>query len=138
MRAILDSGFLYALADADDSWHSEALAIAQTHQHAELILPIPVLPETLYLIGSRLGHDKMRNFLRELLSWEVQIEPIDKIDLQRTLVILDQYADAHLDFVDATIIALAERLDITHVFTVDRRDFSLVRPKHCNAFTILP
>jgi predicted nucleic acid-binding protein len=36
------------------------------------------------------------------------------------------------------IVAIAERLNITRVLTLDRRDFQLIRPKHCSAFEILP
>ena len=52
--------------------------------------------------------------------------------------ILLQYSDAKLDFVDTLIVALAERLNITRVLTLDRGDFQLIRPKHCSAFEILP
>jgi predicted nucleic acid-binding protein len=43
-----------------------------------------------------------------------------------------------LDFVDTLIVAIAERLNILRVLTLDRRDFHLIRPKHCGAFEILP
>ena len=39
---------------------------------------------------------------------------------------------------DASVIALAERLRITEVATIDRRHFQVVRPAHCSAFTLLP
>ena len=43
-----------------------------------------------------------------------------------------------LDFVDATIVTLAERLDIQKILTVDVRDFRTIRPKHCAYFDIVP
>lgn len=52
--------------------------------------------------------------------------------------ILEQYADSQLDFTDAAIVAIAERLAITRVYTLDRRDFSIVRPIHCDYFELLP
>lgn len=51
---------------------------------------------------------------------------------------MQQYADANLDFVDAIIAAIAERLNITRILTLDQRDFRLIRPHHCEAFDILP
>ncbi|MFN4862237.1 MAG: VapC toxin family PIN domain ribonuclease, partial [Pseudanabaena sp.] len=45
---------------------------------------------------------------------------------------------SQLDFVDAVIVAIAERLRITRVLTLDRRDFSIMRPRHCDYFEILP
>lgn len=32
----------------------------------------------------------------------------------------------------------AERLNVRQIITTDRRDFSLVRPRHCVAFELLP
>jgi predicted nucleic acid-binding protein len=52
--------------------------------------------------------------------------------------ILEQYADSQLDFADAAIVAIAERLNITRVYTLDRRDFSIIRPSHCDYFELLP
>lgn len=43
-----------------------------------------------------------------------------------------------LDFVDATIVTLAERLDIQKILTVDVRDFRTICPKHCAYFDIIP
>jgi len=43
-----------------------------------------------------------------------------------------------LDFVDALIAATAERLNIKQLLTLDRRDFQLIRPKHCGSFELLP
>jgi hypothetical protein len=34
--------------------------------------------------------------------------------------------------------ALSERLNITQVCTVDRRDFSMFRPLHCDYLELLP
>jgi hypothetical protein len=39
---------------------------------------------------------------------------------------------------EVTVVATAERLKITRILTTDRRDFSLVRPRHCSAFELLP
>jgi uncharacterized protein len=59
-------------------------------------------------------------------------------DLLRVHQLLEQYADSQLDFTDAAIVAIAERLDITRVYTLDRRDFSIIRPSHCDYFGLLP
>jgi predicted nucleic acid-binding protein len=51
---------------------------------------------------------------------------------------MTQYADAKFDFADAALMALSERLNITRVATLDRRDFGLFRPAHCPALELLP
>lgn len=44
----------------------------------------------------------------------------------------------HLGTTDASIVALAERLQLGEIATLDRRHFSVVRPAHIDAFTLLP
>jgi predicted nucleic acid-binding protein len=80
----------------------------------------------------------MRRFLNELVASEAVLESIDRADLRRIGEILEHYADSRLDFVDAAIIAIAERRDVTRVLTLDHRDFAMVRPQHCAHFEILP
>ena len=137
MTAILDASFLLATANTKDRNHDRVLNVARTISDP-LILPIPVIPEVCYLIASRLGHTAMRRFLKHLVAGEIIQEAIDFTDLQRVTEILDEYADSQLDFVDATIIAIAERRNISRILTLDRRDFTIVRPKHCVSFDILP
>lgn len=52
--------------------------------------------------------------------------------------LVERYADLHLGTTDASIIALAERLGVTEIATIDRRHFTAVRPRHVDAFTLLP
>ncbi|GAA5767182.1 hypothetical protein Aros01_03684 [Streptosporangium roseum] len=52
--------------------------------------------------------------------------------------LVEVYADLPLGVVDASVIAVAERLGLTEVATLDRRHFTVVRPRHVDAFTLLP
>jgi predicted nucleic acid-binding protein len=45
---------------------------------------------------------------------------------------------AEIGFVDATLVAIAERLKLTTIATTDRRHFSRIQPAHVRAFTLLP
>ncbi len=67
-----------------------------------------------------------------------RIEALTLEDIRRTADILDQYADSRVDFVDATIVAVAERLRITRILTLDQRDFHIVRPTHAPHFELMP
>jgi uncharacterized protein len=137
MTAILDTSFLFALTDQSDRNHQHVLAVAQS-ANERLVLPIAVLPEICYLIVSRLGHKAMRHFVSSLTTKAVQVEPVTAEDLVRVHEILDRYADNQLDFTDAAIVAMAERLFITRIYTLDCRDFSIIRPNHCDYFELLP
>jgi uncharacterized protein len=129
--------FLFALTDQSDRNHQLVLEIAEQVTEA-LILPVVVLPEICYLISSRLGHQAMRHFVSSLTTPTLQIESLASEDLIRLAEILAQYADSQLDFTDAGIVAISERLGITRVYTLDRRDFSMIRPIHCDYFELVP
>ncbi len=40
--------------------------------------------------------------------------------------------------VDASVVAMAERLNISEVATLDHRHFNVVRPRHVESLTLLP
>lgn len=52
--------------------------------------------------------------------------------------LVDEYADLPLGGTDASVIALAERLDTATVITLDRRHFTVVRPRHREVLDLLP
>ena len=56
----------------------------------------------------------------------------------RIRTLIEQYSDLPLGFVDASVVAVAERLGEDTIATLDRRDFSVVRPLHCESFTLVP
>jgi predicted nucleic acid-binding protein len=137
MTALIDSGFLYATLDQGDKNHQRVVKLLPNLPD-NLLLPTTVLVEVAYLLQARLGHPAMRRFVQELEHGPIQIEAIDKTDLARIHVLLNQYADTEVDFVDASLVTIAERLNIHRILTVDRRDFALIRPAHCDYFEILP
>jgi uncharacterized protein len=59
-------------------------------------------------------------------------------DLTRTAELVEQYADLPLGATDACIVALAERLNIIELATLDQRHFNVVRPRHIQAMTLIP
>jgi hypothetical protein len=104
----------------------------------DLFITTTILEEVTYLIQARLGHFQVRYFVHQLHNSPIEIEVIRKADLTRIYELLDQYADIKLDFVDASMVAVAERLKIERLLTMNRREFRQVQPNHCNAFEILP
>lgn len=137
MTALLDTSFLLAMTNVKDRNHSRVLEVAESIDDP-LVLPVTVLPEVSYLIGSRLGYAVMQRFLSGLVAGNVTLETVTITDLKRVTEILEEYADSRLDFVDATIVAIAERMNVTRILTLDRRDFTIIRPKHHSHFEILP
>ena len=56
----------------------------------------------------------------------------------RIAELVARYHDLPLGTVDASVVALAERLRIEVIATLDRHHFTVVRPKHIRAFALLP
>ncbi|HSB70326.1 MAG TPA: PIN domain-containing protein [Candidatus Methylomirabilis sp.] len=134
---LLDSGALYALADRDDKWHARTVAALEGHP-GDRVVPVTVLTEACYLLNTHLGVAAERRLVRAILEGELLLEGVILSDLGRADQILQKYSDANIGLVDATVVAIAERLGIRTVATTDRRHFSLFRPKHCRAFELLP
>jgi hypothetical protein len=135
MALLIDTGILYALADADDEWHARARKWA-AHTREVRLVPVTVVPEAAYLIRARLGGDAELAFTRSLAAGELAVESATVVDLDRTAALMEQYRD--IGFVDATVAAVAERLHIGTIATTDRRHFSTIRPRHVHAFTLVP
>lgn len=135
--ALVDTGILYALADKGDAWHRRAAASVVGFP-GRLMVPASVIPEACYLLNSCLGPFAETAFLVALNNREMSVEQVTAPDMVRIVEILKKYADANIGFVDASLVAVAERLRINTIFTTDRRHFSLIKPAHCSAFTLLP
>jgi predicted nucleic acid-binding protein len=135
-RVVGDTGFVVALTNRSDPRHGEVAKVY--FQQNEIVLPQTVLAEVAYLIQRDAGAVVLIRFLRGLAQSKFVLMALMDGDLLRTAEILAQYQDSRIDFVDATVMAIAERENITTVLTLDRRDFSLFRPKHCLSFTLLP
>lgn len=137
MTALIDSGFFYATHDRRDGNHSRVIH-ALSGLDDSLVLPTGVLVEVGYLLQARIGHHAMRDMIDRLKNGPIPLQPLFQADLERISEILSEYADGKLDFVDAAITAMAERLNIRKILTVDQRGFRMIRPKHCDYFEIFP
>jgi predicted nucleic acid-binding protein len=126
MAALLDTGFLLAVIDADDSLHAACAAALESETNP--ILPNVVLPELAYLILRELGYPALTAFLRAVAVGELTQAQSTSQDLSRAADLLEKYADNKVDFVDCVIVAMAERMNLTRVLTVDRRHFTIFRP----------
>jgi uncharacterized protein len=133
--AIVDSGPLYAVVDADDADHVRSLESLQ-RSDLHLVIPALAVAEVTYIVGKRLGPQTEAAFLRSLEEFDVEAPSAG--DWPRIADLVADYAEFPLGGTDASVIALAERLGTDVVITLDRRHFGAVRPRHCDAFHLLP
>lgn len=137
MIVIADTGPIYALIDRSDAWHGRAVEWWST-QTQPVLVPTVVLPEVCYLLHTRIGTAAEQAFVRAVVAGEFTTEPLESEDVERAAVLMLRYADLPLGFVDAVVVATAERTAASAILTSDRRHFEVVRDLHGSAFLLLP
>jgi hypothetical protein len=135
VTVLVDSGVFIAAADRDQTGHAICARLLREHRD-QLVVPSPVVPEAAWFIEDRLGPTAEAGFVRLITSLDVV--DLVPIDYRRAIELIEIYADLALGFVDASIVAVAERLDVSQLATLNHRDFSVVRPAHVAAFELLP
>jgi uncharacterized protein len=136
MPAVADTSFVYAVAVRTEVDH---LACLEVHRQQDVIyLPQSTLTEVGYFLTREGGNRAEAQFLLDLPKSKYRIEALLPEDFNRTAEILLKYADSRVDFVDATIAAVAERKQISRILTLDQRDFQILRPRHVDHFELLP
>lgn len=136
MTALIDTGFMVAFLARNDEHHlacRQALA-----NETKPLIPEAILTELAYMVIRNLGRETFVTFMRTLLNNRRQIVWTEEVDLRRATDLMEQYPDSKIDFVDCVIVAVAERLNIGRILTIDQRDFRMLRPRHVEAFEILP
>ena len=131
---LCDTGPLVALLDSNDSAHADCRAAFENYGGA-MATTWPVISESFFLLR--------KQYLRELL-WQfvmgggIEVADPAEGDLRRIRSLMTQYADLPMDFADGSLVALAERRNVKRIFTIDRRDFRVYRPRHTALFEIFP
>jgi predicted nucleic acid-binding protein len=134
---ICDTGPLYAAMDRADDDH-KICAELLSECSEQLLVPAPVLVELEWLASSRLGPAPFVSFLADVNDGVVTIVDPVRADYVRVRELLARYADLNLGLVDATVVAIVERLRESKLATLDHRHFSTVRPNHIDAIELLP
>lgn len=137
MTVIADTGPLYALIDKSDAWHSRVVTW-WLERARNVVVPAAILPEVSYLLQTRIGPAAEQAFIRAVADGDFTVEALEPEDIERAATLLHDYADLPLGFVDATVVATAERLGVRDILTTDRRHFSVIRPLHAKSLVLLP
>lgn len=137
MVVLVDTGVFVSAAATDEPRHASCAELLRAHR-GELVVPATVIPETAWLVESRLGPAAEVRFLRLVTSGELEVVDLTLVTYRRCIDLIERYADMGLGLVDASVIAIAETLGVTTIATLNTRDFHVVRPAHTDAFTLLP
>ena len=132
---IIDTGPLISAADTLDPDYSRVLPyLSDRSVHA--VIPAMCVAEAAYMIAGKAGPLVEARFLAGLIRFEVVAPEMG--DWPRIAELVRQYADFPLGGTDASLVALAERMDADTILTLDVRHFSAVKPRHRESFRLLP
>ena len=135
MIAIVDSGPLYAVTDADDDNHQSCLEVL-ARADLELVVPAMVVAEVSYIVGRRMGPHAEAGFLDGLADLEV--EAPSREDLAAMARLVARYGDFPLGGTDASVAVLADRLGTDTIVTLDQRHFGTLRTPAGEPYRLLP
>jgi len=136
-KLLIDTGVFLATATENDRWHGSCLkTLAALNEGTNCYTVESCLVETsFFLRQARISGQRLFDLLRSL---SVRVLCLTAADLNRMEQLMSKYSDLPMDLADAALVAAAERHDITTVFTTDRRDFNVYRPRHTSRFKLLP
>lgn len=134
---VVDTGPIVALLNDRDDQHQRCSAFLATHP-GPLLVPTTVFTEVCLLAERRRGTRAELAFLADVRAGLFTLLESTSADLDRIIELVDTYSDLPLGAVDASVIALTERLSLPAVATLDHRHFGIVRPRHVPALTLMP
>ena len=132
---IVDTGPLVAYVDADDPAHAEVTACWDAFA-GRLATTGAVITEAMHFVSaSREGPRTLADLVAasEMDVFDLSAPP----ELHEAVALMEKYADAPMDFADATLVLLAEALDARDVLTLDRRGFAAYRTRKGRAMRLV-
>jgi predicted nucleic acid-binding protein len=104
----------------------------------ELLVPATVVAQVGYLLAREAMPQVESLFLQPLADGDFSAVELTASDYARMAELVARCGDLPLGTTDASVIAIAERLKLTEVATLDQRHFTVVRPAHVDTLTLLP
>jgi predicted nucleic acid-binding protein len=134
---VADTSVIYALIDRSDRLHHRAAAWYRKVDEELATTPL-VLAETDHLVSERAGHPAVRAFRQDVAAGAYLVEWWPSAAAE-SAEIAERYEDLRLGLTDASLVALASRLETARLATFDERHFRTVRPlRGTDSFTLLP
>jgi uncharacterized protein len=130
---VLDTGPLVAALNNRDKHHDACARLLRTHP-GPLLVPSTVVTEVRQLVDKRQGGKAEAAFLQSFRSGLTLVDVVLE-DLARMSRLVETYASLPLGA--ASVIAIAERMNVAEVATLDRHHFTVVRPAHVGSLGLL-
>lgn len=135
-RWLIDTGPIVAYLDSADPHHQE-VADALDSFHGHLVTSGAVMTEAMFfLTDTPRGPRHLANFAG---TSGLQVYDLAQPgELSAAADLMEKYADTPMDYADATLVLLAEALNLDTILTLDRRGFSTYRTRNRRALKLAP
>ena len=121
---LVDTGPIVALFDPADADHQRCVDVLRTVEQS-MATTVPVLTEAFHLLQpASVGAQRLMDFLADD---GLRVLFLDDEGLARAFQLMARYVDAPMDLADASLVVLAERLELQEIFTLDRSHFYAYR-----------
>jgi predicted nucleic acid-binding protein len=123
---LVDTGPLVALINKNDPQHGVCVQAARRLPKEPLITSWPCFTEAMYLLFRTCGYPAQRELWRWCQEKLLFLHLPAQDEVERMAVLMDKYRDTPMDLADASLVAMAEKLGFSRIFTLDR-DFYIYR-----------
>lgn len=134
---LCDTGPVVALIDGDDVNHARCVTALGALPASPLLTTWSCLTEAMHLLwraGGLPAQEELWGFLADGL---VKLHLHEEREWERMRSLMQQYSDTPMDFADASLVVVAERLGLNRVFTLDS-DFHIYRIHGKQSFEVVP
>jgi predicted nucleic acid-binding protein len=133
---LIDTGPLVAYLDRADAEH-DAVATFLGDFTGTLCTTSAVITEAMHLLkDDPAGPRRLAEFVQ---AARIHVfESTQPHQLLSAVTLIEKYADAPMDFADATLVLLADEIGVNHIVTLDRRGFRTFRTRKHKPFEIMP
>ncbi len=130
---LADASYIIAIISEDDRDHERCM-ITAAKIHSPLLTTWPCITEAMYLLRTAPFQEKLRQQIERGI---LNLHSAAQQDAERSCELMRIYADAPMDFGDASLVVAAEIFNITRILTLDQH-FYAYRINNTTSFEVLP
>jgi predicted nucleic acid-binding protein len=132
---LVDTGPLVAYLDASDPAHAEVAACLDEFTGG-LATTSSVITEAMHLAA--VAREGPRTLAELVAASGMEVYDLCRPpELHEAVRLMEKHADTPMGFADATLVLLAEGLDVREILTLDRRGFSAYRTRLRRPFQLV-
>lgn len=132
---LTDTGPIVAILSESDEHHNACIEQLQRIK-GPILTCWPVVTEATWLL--RVYPAAIARLLSSFNGRPFELVSLNVGDMPRIAAILTKYRDLGIQLADASLVHLANREGVETIFTLDRRDFAVLRRNHGKKFRLIP